>query len=46
MTEIEAAGAADVLAWSQRLEPGRAPVVRRAVLDAPVPVMLLPLAQG
>ncbi len=35
-----------VLAWSQRLEPGRAPVVRRAILDAPVPVMLLPLAQG
>lgn len=34
-----------VLAWSQRLEPGHAPVVRRAVLDAQVPVMLLPMGQ-
>jgi hypothetical protein len=45
---IQVAGAerADViaLAWSQRLEPGRAPVVRRAVLDAQVPVMLIPVA--
>ena len=31
------------LAWSQRLEPGRALVVRRAVLDAGVPVMLVPM---
>jgi universal stress protein family protein len=32
------------LAWSQRLEPGRALVVRRAVLEAGVPVMLVPIA--
>jgi hypothetical protein len=32
------------LAWSQRLEPGRALVVRHAVLDAGVPVMLVPMA--
>ena len=32
------------LAWSHRLEPGRALVVRRAVLDAVVPVMLVPMA--
>jgi nucleotide-binding universal stress UspA family protein len=31
------------LAWSQRLEPGRAAAVRRTVLDAEVPVMLLPM---
>jgi nucleotide-binding universal stress UspA family protein len=31
------------LAWSQRLDPGRAPVVRHAVLDAQVPVMLIPM---
>ena len=31
------------LAWSQRLEPGRAPVVRRAVLDAGVLVLLIPM---
>ncbi len=31
------------LAWSQRLEPGRALVVRRAVLDAGVPVLLVPM---
>lgn len=31
------------LAWSQRLEPGRALVVRRAVLDAGVPVILVPM---
>lgn len=45
---VKVAGAehADViaLAWSQRLEPGRAPVVRRAVLDARVPVILMPIA--
>jgi len=34
------------LAWSQQLEPGRALVVRRAVLDAGVPVMLVPVAAG
>ena len=31
------------LAWSQRLEPGRAAAVRRTVLDAEVPVMLVPM---
>ena len=31
-------------AWSQRLEPGRALLVRRAVLDAVVPVLLVPMA--
>ena len=31
------------LAWSQRLGPGHALVVRRAVLDAGVPVMLVPM---
>lgn len=44
---VAVAGAeqADViaLAWSQRLDPGRAPVVRRAVLEAHVPVMLVPM---
>jgi hypothetical protein len=32
-----------VLAWSQRLHPDHALVVRRAVLDAGVPVMLIPM---
>ena len=31
------------LAWSQRLDPGRAAAVRRTVLDAEVPVMLIPM---
>jgi hypothetical protein len=31
-------------AWSQRLEPGRALGVRRTVLDAGVPVLLVPMA--
>jgi Universal stress protein family len=31
------------LAWSQRLEPGRAAAVRRTVLEAEVPVMLVPM---
>jgi nucleotide-binding universal stress UspA family protein len=31
------------LAWSQRLGPGRAAAVRRTVLDAEVPVMLVPM---
>jgi nucleotide-binding universal stress UspA family protein len=31
------------LAWSQRLEPGRALVVRQAVLDTGVPVLLVPM---
>jgi hypothetical protein len=44
---VKVAGAeqADViaLAWSQRLEPGRAAAVRRTILDAEVPVMLVPM---
>ncbi len=32
------------LAWSQRLEPGHALVVRRAILDTGVPVMLVPMS--
>jgi hypothetical protein len=46
VTGVAGAEGADViaLAWSQRLEPGRAAVVRRAVLDARVPVMLIPMA--
>jgi nucleotide-binding universal stress UspA family protein len=44
---VQVAGAeqADMiaLAWSQRLEPGRAAAVRRTVLDAEVPVMLIPM---
>jgi len=31
------------LAWSQRLDPGRALVVLHAVLDTGVPVMLVPM---
>jgi Universal stress protein family len=31
------------LAWSQRLDPGRAAAVRRTILDAEVPVMLVPM---
>jgi nucleotide-binding universal stress UspA family protein len=31
------------LAWSQRLDPGRAPVVLRTVLEAEVPVILVPI---
>jgi len=31
------------LAWSQRLEPGRAAAVRRTILEAEVPVMLVPM---
>jgi hypothetical protein len=39
---VAAAEQADLiaLAWSQRLEPGRAAAVRRTILDAEVPVML------
>jgi nucleotide-binding universal stress UspA family protein len=33
------------LAWSQRLEPGRAAAVRRTVLEAEVPVMLIPMPE-
>ena len=46
-TWLKVAGAeqADMiaLAWSQRLDPGRAPIVRRAILEAAVPVMLVPM---
>lgn len=31
------------LVWSQRLNPGRALIVRRTILDATVPVMLVPM---
>ena len=31
------------LAWSQRLDPGRAPIVQRAIVEAAVPVMLVPI---
>jgi hypothetical protein len=34
------------LAWSQRLGGGRAPIVRRAIVEAAVPVMLVPIAPG
>lgn len=34
------------LAWSQRLDPGRAAAVRQTVLDAEVPVMLIPMPAG
>jgi len=34
------------LAWSQRLGPGRAIIVRHVIRAATVPVMLLPLAPG
>ena len=34
------------LAWSQRLEPGRAAAVRRTILEAQVPVMLVPMPAG
>ena len=46
--DVAEAEGADVIAlgWSQRLDPGRARTVRRAVLDAVVPVMLVPMASG
>ena len=34
------------LAWSQRLEPGRAAAVRRTILEAQVPVMVVPMPAG
>jgi len=34
------------LAWSQRLDQGRAAAVRQTVLDAEVPVMLIPMPAG
>jgi nucleotide-binding universal stress UspA family protein len=33
------------LAWSQRLDPGRAAAVRRTILEAEVPVMLIPMPE-
>jgi len=44
--DVAAAERADMIAlgWSQQLDPGRARTVRRAVLDAAVPVMLVPTA--
>ena len=45
VAKVAAAEQADMiaLAWSQRLDPGRAAAVRRTVLDAEVPVMLVPM---
>ncbi len=42
--DVAEAERADTIAlgWSQQLDPGRARTVRRAVLDAVVPVMLVP----
>jgi len=42
---VAAAEQADMiaLAWSQRLDPGRAAAVRRTILEAKVPVMLVPM---
>ena len=34
------------LAWSQRLEPGRAAAVRRAILEAEVPALPIPMPAG
>jgi hypothetical protein len=44
--DVAAAERADMIAlgWSQQLDPGRARTVRRAVLDAVIPVMLVPMA--
>ena len=46
--DVAEAEGADMIAlgWSQQLDPGRARTVRRAVLDAVVPVMLVPMASG
>jgi nucleotide-binding universal stress UspA family protein len=45
VAKVAAAEQADMiaLAWSQRLEPGRAAAVRRTIGDAEVPVMLVPM---
>ena len=47
MAKVAGAEQADMiaLAWSQRLEPGRAAAVRRTVLEAEVPVMLTPMPE-
>ena len=46
--DVAEAERADMIAlgWSQQLDPGRARTVRRAVLNAVVPVMLVPIAPG
>jgi hypothetical protein len=46
--DVAEAERADMIAfgWSQQLDPGRARTIRRAVLDAVVPVMLVPIAPG
>jgi nucleotide-binding universal stress UspA family protein len=45
MAKVAEAEQADMiaLAWSQRLDPGRAAAVRRTILEADVPVMLIPM---
>ena len=45
VAKVASAEQADLiaLAWSQRLEPGRAAAVRRTILDGEVPVMLVPM---
>jgi hypothetical protein len=45
VAKVASAEQADLiaLAWSQRLEPGRAAAVRRTIQDAEVPVMLFPM---
>ena len=35
-----------LVSWTQLLEPGRAVAVRRIVLSAEVPVMLVPMPAG
>jgi hypothetical protein len=46
--DVAEAERADMIAlgWSQQLDPGRARTIRRAVLDAVVPVMLVPMGPG
>lgn len=48
VVDIAAAERADLitLAWSQRLEPGRARTVRHTVARSPVPLMLVPMPAG
>ena len=48
VAKVAAAEQADMiaLAWSQRLDPGRAAAVRQTILDAEVPVMLIPMPAG
>jgi hypothetical protein len=46
--DVAAAERADMIApgWSQQLGPGRVRTVGRALLDAVIPVMLVPMAPG